>query len=113
MCALSTLMAAFWPLRLTKERTLDFPDILLHLLGFALPGFFVGFFMVFAMPMVWPRRPSVISMPVQLALHTVLTLTVSLAGLWWFGRDGKVATYGAVVLMAATAQWAFSGAWRK
>jgi hypothetical protein len=39
-------------------------------------------------------------------------VAASAAGLWYFGRDGKVATYAAVVLAVATAQWLAARAWR-
>jgi hypothetical protein len=32
--------------------------------------------------------------------------------MWWWGVDGKMATYAALVLVIATCQWLFSGAWR-
>ncbi len=40
-------------------------------------------------------------------------LAAILGGLVLFGRDGKMATYGAVALAAATAQWFLARAWRK
>lgn len=39
------------------------------------------------------------------ALHGVLGTGVLAAGLWWFGRDGKIATYGALVAAVALGQW--------
>ena len=37
---------------------------------------------------------------------------VLLAGLWWFGRDAKMATYAALVVVMALCQWVFSRGWR-
>ncbi|MEN9383340.1 MAG: hypothetical protein RL323_483, partial [Pseudomonadota bacterium] len=33
-------------------------------------------------------------------------LGVALLGLWWFERDGKMATYAAMVLSMGTVAWA-------
>jgi hypothetical protein len=38
---------------------------------------------------------------------------VLLAGLWFFGRDGKMLTYAALVVASATVQWVMLGLWRK
>ena len=47
---------------------------------------------------------------------TKLTIAAGLvalgAGLWWFGRDGKMATYAVLVVAVATAQWVVGRAWR-
>jgi hypothetical protein len=34
------------------------------------------------------------------------------AGLWFFGHDGKMASYGAMVLACATSQWVLLRGWR-
>ncbi|WP_233203484.1 hypothetical protein [Limnohabitans sp. B9-3] len=36
-----------------------------------------------------------------------------LGGLWLWGADGKMATYGALVLVCATSQWLMSQGWRR
>jgi hypothetical protein len=48
----------------------------------------------------------------QAAWVFAATATVLAAGLWWFGRDGKMATYAVLVLAAATAQWLSARAWK-
>jgi hypothetical protein len=39
-------------------------------------------------------------------------VAVLASGLWWFGRDGKMATYTALVIAVATCQWLSGRAWR-
>jgi hypothetical protein len=39
-------------------------------------------------------------------------LVVLAAGLWWFGHDGKMATYAALAVAVATSQWLAGRAWR-
>ena len=38
---------------------------------------------------------------------------VLVGGLWVFGVDGKMATYGACVLVAAALQWVLARGWRR
>jgi len=33
-------------------------------------------------------------------------------GLWFFGNDGKMATYAAMVMLVASCQWVGVKAWR-
>lgn len=76
-----------------------------HLFNFLLPALVLALFM----PLLgrWTGSPA--SWPQgwwrQCLLHLVLGMAVLLAGLWIGGRDGMVATYGALVLTAATVQW--------
>jgi hypothetical protein len=42
----------------------------------------------------------------------VAGLAALAAGLWYFGRDGKMAAYAALVLAVASAQWLVARAWR-
>ncbi|MBK7005121.1 MAG: hypothetical protein IPH37_08255, partial [Burkholderiales bacterium] len=37
-------------------------------------------------------------------INFVVSAVVLVAGLWFFGRDAKMATYGAMLLAVATAQ---------
>jgi hypothetical protein len=39
-------------------------------------------------------------------------IVVLVAGLWLFGRDGKMSTYAAMVVACATTQWVSARAWR-
>jgi hypothetical protein len=40
-------------------------------------------------------------------------VAVLAAGLWFFGRDGKMATYAALVVAVATCEWIGRRAWRQ
>ena len=42
----------------------------------------------------------------------VAVLLVLVAGLVFFGHDGKMLTYAAMVVVAATCQWVLLGAWK-
>ena len=48
----------------------------------------------------------------QTAINSVAGLLALLLGLWFFGRDGKMASYAALVLACASSQWFAAKAWR-
>ena len=63
------------------------------------------------LPRRWLPRSSV---PLwrQVLLQTLLGAGVLGVGLAVFGHDGKMVTYGALVLVAASVQWLLSRPWR-
>lgn len=85
-------------------------DLLLHLAGFAAPAFFLALVLPWAGRLVLPRASTPVV--VQGAWILVTGLAALAGGLWYFGRDGKMLTYGALVLVAATTQWLCARAWR-
>ena len=46
-----------------------------------------------------------------MAVHAVCGVAVLVAGLVVQGHDGEMATYGALVLVAATAEWVMHRGW--
>ena len=48
----------------------------------------------------------------QAAINSAVGVLVLLVGLWFFGRDGKMATYAALVTLVALSQWATGRQWR-
>ena len=40
------------------------------------------------------------------------SVMVLAGGLWMFGRDGKMSTYAAMVVVCATTQWVMARAWK-
>lgn len=83
-----------------------------HLLNFVAPAAFVALALALGGRLV--ARPSAAPRWWVLALLLFLLGTAVLAaGLWWFGRDGKMATYAALVVVCATGHWALVRAWRR
>ena len=46
-------------------------------------------------------------------LNAAIGCLAILAGLFYFGHDGKMATYGALVLASASSQFISARAWRR
>ncbi len=80
-------------------------DLIFHLLNFCAPAAFVALLMALASPIFMKKRPQVTVWRGQLAINFIVSLVVLLIGLVVFGRDGKMATYGALVVACASSQW--------
>ena len=87
-------------------------DLSIHLLNFAAPAAFVAVLLLLSGRLLWSKRPSARMWWSHLAINFVVCLTASAIGLWFFGRDGMMATYGALVLGGATSQWAMQRGWQ-
>jgi hypothetical protein len=83
-----------------------------HLLNFAMPALVLAAFLVATA--WWRRRKKPTAMPLwgQFSLQAVLGMAVLGGGLWIYGVDGKMATYAALAVVAASVQWAIERAWR-
>jgi hypothetical protein len=81
-------------------------DALNHLAGLFLPALAVGSVTAALAKLLW-RRELRSSPWSRLALWAAgSSALVSLAGLAWFGRDGMMATYGAMIFASAlTLHW--------
>ncbi len=88
-------------------------DLLFHLSGFAAPALVLGLLMPLAGRWLLPGHRVPWAYWKQAALGAGSGLLVLLAGLWWFGRDGKMATYAVLVLVLATVQWLMARGWRR
>lgn len=87
-------------------------DFLLHLLSFVAPAFVVALLVSLAGRLVLPRGSGPQRWWVSVALNFVAGVAALGVGLWWFGHDGKMATYTALVLAVATSQWLIARGWR-
>ena len=80
-------------------------DFIVHLLNFAAPAVFIAL-PVTLIALVLVRKQAVaLVWYAQVAINLVVCLILMLAGLWYFGRDGAIASYTAMVLGCATSQW--------
>jgi peptidoglycan biosynthesis protein MviN/MurJ (putative lipid II flippase) len=81
-----------------------------HLMGLLAPA--LGVAVLLWLGLLWRRgrRQSGGQPGRQLGWLMLLGVAVLLAGLAYFGRDGKMATYAALVLAQGTLAWRFRGA---
>ncbi|GAB3769920.1 hypothetical protein GCM10028796_35790 [Ramlibacter monticola] len=91
---------------------MGFFELLDHLLSFAAPALVVALGVTLAAPLVLPRTTAGPGWWARLAINCAAGLAALGAGLWYFGRDGKMATYAALVFAVATVQWLVARAWR-
>ena len=87
-------------------------DLLLHALSFAAPALAVALLLAVLGRWLLPKgaeRPGWLGL---FALNFVAGLAVLGLGLWYFGHDGKMATYAALVLAMASCQWLAGRGWR-
>jgi uncharacterized membrane protein len=92
---------------------MGFFDAISHLLNFIAPAAAVALGVVLAGKVYQRKNPSKHSFVRLFAINFVVCALVLLAGLWFFGRDGKMLTYAALVVASATVQWVMLGLWRK
>lgn len=77
-----------------------FVTLVVVLLGHVFPGFFKS------------KKPMALSFRARAAIVFIASLLVLVAGLVIFGRDGKMATYAALAVGAATCQWVLLRGWK-
>lgn len=83
-------------------------DYLIHLANFVAPAAFLALLLALANWIFTSNRPPAPALLVHAAINFIAGVAVMAAGLWFFGRDGKMATYAALVGVAATVQWLLS-----
>ena len=111
--------SAWNPLRNRLARTGANPlfmsplDLLDHLLNFVAPALAVGFLCALAGRLSRRRAAGALAWWLQGAINAAVGVAMLVAGLAWFGRDGMMATYIALVLACGSSQWLVSGAWRR
>ena len=79
-------------------------DVFWHLLNFALPALAISLGMT-AWGSFQFRRQSQIRWLLRWLMNLIGCLAVLLGGLVLTGNDGKMATYGVLVLVCATIEW--------
>lgn len=87
--------------------------MLIHIINFALPALVVGLVLPLLIRLTGMRGQAAAGWRRQASINFLAGLLVLVAGLWFWGQDGKLLTYMAMVLVCATSQWLMSGAWRR
>ena len=79
-------------------------NLLNHLFNFLAPALAVGFVLALVGPWFVKKGPSAPGLIAQAAINFVAGALTLVAGLWFFGNDGKMASYAAMVVVCATSQ---------
>jgi energy-converting hydrogenase Eha subunit A len=87
-------------------------DGFIHLLSFMAPAFAVALLVAFVGGLLLPRQSQSRSWWAQAAINFAAGLVAFGAGLWYFGVDGKMASYAALIFAVASCQWFCARAWR-
>ncbi len=91
---------------------MDFLDILTHWLNFLAPALAVAGLITIVTRILMRNRAATHSVWIQAAINCVVGVVALALGLWFFGRDGKMATYAALVLACASCQWLMQKGWK-
>ena len=83
-------------------------DRLIHLLNFFAPALAVALLLPLAARIFIKKTAEAPVLPAQIAINLVAGALVLSVGLWYFGHDGKMATYAAMLLAMASTQWWFT-----
>lgn len=88
-------------------------DVLNHLINFAAPALALALLLPLASRFFVRKTGFVLVLWAQVAINFIVGLLVLTVSVWWWGRDGKMAAYAALVLAVATSQWLLARAWRR
>ena len=80
-------------------------DFTVHLLNFAAPALFIALLVVLLSRILVKKQAVALVWYAQAAINYIVCMVLMLTGLWYFGRDGTIASYAAMVLGCATSQW--------
>lgn len=86
--------------------------LLNHAVNFLAPALWLALFMPLLVRFFIKKRTLSLSFSKQAGLLFIVGSVVLGLGLVLFGRDGKMPTYVALVLLCATAQWIMLKGWR-
>ena len=89
---------------------MTFAQLLFHLANLVLPALALAALMPLAGR--WVMGKADVSWPRRVLCHAAVGSLVLLAGLLIQGHDGRMATYTALVLVAATLEWVLHRGWR-
>ena len=92
---------------------MGFIDLSMHFFNFVAPALVLALVLPLLGRVLLGKASVTRAWWVQVAINFAAGVAVLLVGLWWWGRDGKMATYAALVLVVASCQWAQGRGWRR
>jgi hypothetical protein len=104
--------AALFAAHQRHQATMGFFTAINHLLNFFAPAAAMALVLACAGRFFKQKRPLTPYFTAQAAIIFIVSAVIYSLGLWFFGVDGKIATYAVMVVAAATTQWVLLGLWR-
>lgn len=86
--------------------------LLNHVLNFVAPALFVALGVTLAARSFIRKKSAAPALSRQLAVNFAAAVLLLALGLWWFGHDGKIATYAGMTLLCASSQWFMLRGWK-
>jgi hypothetical protein len=86
--------------------------LLNHFLNFLAPAFWMAVLMPLAGRFFFEKRARPPGLWMQAVVNFAVNLLALGIGLWFFGRDGKMASYLGLTMACATSQWLMLRGWR-
>ena len=80
-------------------------DLINHLVNFAAAPAFVAIVLALLAPYLMKKTASAPALYAQVAINLGAGVLALLVGLWFFGRDAKMASYGFMLAAMASSQW--------
>jgi hypothetical protein len=91
---------------------MGFLALLNHAINFLAPAAWLALLVPVLSRLFMKKRPVAHTFIAQAAINFVVGVVALLIGLALFGRDGKMLTYLALVVLIATSQWVMLKGWR-
>ena len=79
-------------------------DQINHLLNFLAPALAVGFVLAVCGPFILGKKLAGSALLLQTGINFVIGALALVVGLWFFGRDGKMASYAAMLVCCALSE---------
>ncbi len=83
-----------------------------HFFNFIAPALWLALWLPLLARLLMKSGSGRLSLPMQMLSQLVLATTALAVGLWFFGHDGKMATYLGMTLLCASGQWLMQRGWR-
>ncbi len=83
-----------------------------HFLNFLAPAFWLAILVPLLGRLFFKSKSANPRLWMQVAVNFAVNMLVLVIGLWYFGRDGKMASYTGMTLACTTSQWLMLRGWR-
>jgi hypothetical protein len=110
---MAVAMAAITPVARAAALPMALLELVDHLLNFVAPAFGVGFLCALLWRLAMRKRAGAAAWWTQAVVNFVVGTVVLGAGVAFFGHDGMIVTYAALVVACGTSQWLVGGGWRR